>query len=113
MTFLVETARLQEALDRCLLLARLVNNRVRLQGEGANFVLSTSVPEVGSVEEELSWTKGEGSIDMGFNVRFLIEGVRNIKTEHTFLGYTGKERPLVLRPSDEKGFLYLAMPLRT
>ncbi len=113
MTFLVETARLQEALDRCSLLARLVNNRVRLQGEGTSFVLSAAAPEVGSVEEELSWTKGEGEIDMGFNVRFLLDGIRNIKTEHAFLGYTGKERPLVIRPSDEKGFLYLAMPLRT
>jgi len=111
-TFLVDTKKFQEALDRCYLLARLIANKVHLKGEGGAFLLSTTVPEVGSVEEEVEWAQGTAKIELHFNVRYLLEGLRGIKTEYTFIGFTGKERPLVLRPSDEKGYLYLAMPLR-
>jgi DNA polymerase-3 subunit beta len=111
-TFLVNTKKFQEALDRCYLLARLIANKVRLKGEGGVFLLSTAVPEVGSVEEEVEWAQGTSSIELQFNVRYLLEGLRGVKTEYAFIGFTGKERPLVLKPSDEKGYLYLAMPLR-
>ena len=76
------------------------------------FRLLTIVPEVGSVEEEIEWAQGTANIELQFNARYLIEGLKGIETEYTFIGYTGRERPLVLRPSDEKGYLYLAMPLR-
>jgi DNA polymerase-3 subunit beta len=111
-TFLVDTKKLQEALDRSYLLARLVANKVQLKGEGGVFRLLTIVPEVGSVEEEIEWAQGTANIELQFNARYLIEGLKGIETEYTFIGYTGRERPLVLRPSDEKGYLYLAMPLR-
>lgn len=111
-TFLVETKKFQEALDRCYLLARQIANKVYLKGQGGAFTLATTVPEVGSVEEEVEWVQGTANIELFFNVRYLLEGLKGVRTEYTFLGFTGKERPLVLKPSDEKGYLYLAMPLR-
>ncbi|MEI6530489.1 MAG: DNA polymerase III subunit beta [bacterium] len=112
MTFLVETKRLQDSLERCSLLARLVSHRLQLTSRENKILLKVTVPEVGSAEEELEWAQGTGDMDLSINCRYLIEGLRNIKTEHAFFGFTGKERPLVIKPSDEKGYLYLAMPLR-
>ncbi|MCX5971080.1 MAG: DNA polymerase III subunit beta [Coprothermobacterota bacterium] len=112
-TYLVDTKRFQESLDRCMLLARLVNNRILITSQGASVLLQAVVPEVGEVREELEWSQGSGSLSESFNVRYLLEGLHNIKTEYSYLAFAGKERPLVLRPSDEKGYLYLVMPLRS
>ncbi|MCX5975138.1 MAG: DNA polymerase III subunit beta [Coprothermobacterota bacterium] len=97
---------------RCSLLARLVSHRLQLTSRETKILLKVTVPEVGSAEEELEWAQGTGDMDVSINCRYLIEGLRNIKTEHAFFGFTGKDRPIVIKPSDEKGYLYLAMPLR-
>jgi DNA polymerase-3 subunit beta len=112
-SFLLETKGFQESLDRCMLLAKLVNNRIQITSDGTTVLFQAVVPEVGEVREEMEWAKGSGALSESYNVRYLVEGVRNIHTEYTFLGFAGKERPLVLKPSDEKDYLYLVMPLRS
>ncbi len=56
-------------------------------------------------------TEGE-DITIGFNVKYLIEGLAALNTDNIFLEFNGSERPLLVRPANSKEYLALVMPLK-
>ncbi|MBI2627046.1 MAG: DNA polymerase III subunit beta [Parcubacteria group bacterium] len=57
--------------------------------------------------------KGE-DFEMNLNCQYLLEGLKNINTQHSALYYVGERAPLVLKPAEreEGAYTYLVMPLK-
>jgi len=45
------------------------------------------------------------------NYRYLLEGLSNILSPRVFLGFNGSAQAFVMKPVQQKGYLYLIMPL--
>lgn len=78
-----------------------------------NEVVITS--ESGQVGSNVVKIKGkvEGKAEkVVFNYRYLLDGLDHITTDQVLLGITGDATPAVLKPQDEKDYLYVAMPIK-
>ncbi|MBM4370010.1 MAG: DNA polymerase III subunit beta [Deltaproteobacteria bacterium] len=75
-------------------------------------VISGSRSDLGNVETEI-FAEYEGpDLTVGYNLRFLLESLVNVDSEHVTLGLTGHESPSLLRPADEsEKSLFVIMPM--
>jgi DNA polymerase-3 subunit beta len=48
-----------------------------------------------------------------FNWRFVLDGLRNIKTEKVTIGLNGEEKPSMLRSSEDRLYFYIIMPIKS
>lgn len=78
-----------------------------------NEVIITS--ESGQVGSNIVKIKGkvEGRAEkIVFNYHYLLDGLDHINTDQVLIGLTGDATPAVLKPEDEKDYLYVAMPIK-
>ncbi|MFA6494794.1 MAG: DNA polymerase III subunit beta [Candidatus Paceibacterota bacterium] len=48
-----------------------------------------------------------------FNWRFVLDGLKNIKTENVLMGFNGEDKPTVFKSPDDTLFLYIVMPIKS
>lgn len=109
----VDTRTFLEACDRAALLARDGPAVVRLGLQPEALVVTASTPEVGRGYEELAAT-GEGeALEIAFNARFLIEGLRAVDAEAVRFDISGPINPCRLTGVDDDGYLYIVLPVRS
>jgi DNA polymerase-3 subunit beta len=93
------------------------NNPIKVEfiseGEEKNTLkISTSSSELGSAYSEVEAEVKGKSGEIAFNPAFLLEGVEKIPGEKIFIGVQSSTKPALLKPAQEKSFLYLLMPVR-
>lgn len=66
----------------------------------------------GEIETEVPIILKNEPFELSLNYRYLLDGLKNMPGNDVILEFTGVGSPLVLRPSDDKTFVYLIMPLR-
>lgn len=54
----------------------------------------------------------ENQIKISFNWRFLLDGLKNIKSESVFLGVNDSNKPAIIRPLQDNSWLYVLMPIK-
>jgi len=54
--------------------------------------------------------KGE-ELSINFNYKYLIDGFQSIHSDSVSLGFSGLNKPMVIRGVSDKSFLYLVMPM--
>jgi DNA polymerase III subunit beta len=70
-------------------------------------------PDLGQSKSQMKGKiKGEKT-EISFNYRFLIDGLNNIKSKEIVFELNGEEGPGVLRPIDDKKFIYVVMPIKS
>ena len=67
----------------------------------------------GEIETTVPAILKNDPFEISLNYQYLLDGLKNIATSDVVLEYTGPGSPLVIRPSDLNGMVYLIMPLRT
>lgn len=68
--------------------------------------------EIGNVHEEIeSQQEGEG-LNIAFNSRYLLEGIRTIQSEEIQLNFMGSLNPCIINGLDEENYTYLVLPVR-
>ena len=55
--------------------------------------------------------KGE-DINVTFNWRYLLDGLKNINSEEIVLEFNGDQKPAVIRPIRIADFFYILMPIK-
>ncbi len=50
---------------------------------------------------------------VSMNYRYLLDGLKSIRSDNVILEYTGEGNPLVLKNDSDKNFIYIIMPLRS
>lgn len=68
--------------------------------------------EVGNHQAKIdSEIKGE-DVNITFNWRYLLDGLKNINNEEIILEFNGDQKPAVIRPAKNNDFFYILMPIK-
>ena len=103
------------ALERVGVLADQHNNVIKITtGENAeNIKITVDAQDVGSGSESLPVKLDGDAIQIAFNVRYLLDGLKAIETDRVILQCNSPTTPAILIPEDLNiKFTYLVMPIQ-
>jgi DNA polymerase-3 subunit beta len=102
------------ALERVAVLADQHNNVVKLTTDpvAGQLAISADAQDVGSGSEALAAEVQGDAIQIAFNVRYVLEGLKAMGSERVELRCNAPTTPVVLAPQDDTGFTYLVMPVQ-
>ena len=110
----IDRKQLMAALERIGVLADQRNNIVKLSiaNTGQTLALSVEAQEVGSGREEMSAQVTGDDLDIAFNVRYLLEGLRALPSSEIQLQCNSATSPAILTPVSGLQMTYLVMPVQ-
>jgi DNA polymerase-3 subunit beta len=103
------------ALERVAVLADQHNNVVKFSSDPAagRVVIRADAQDVGSGSEDLAAVIEGEEIEIAFNVRYLLDGLKAMAAEEVVLQCNAPTTPAVLAPfGDDEAFTYLVMPVQ-
>ncbi|UPH89217.1 DNA polymerase III subunit beta [Synechococcus sp. NB0720_010] len=110
----VDRKGLLSALERVAVLADQHNNVVKLTSDPAvgQLSISADAQDVGSGSEAIGAQVSGDAIQIAFNVRYVLEGLKAMGCEQVQLQCNAPTTPVVLAPQDDSSFTYLVMPVQ-
>jgi DNA polymerase-3 subunit beta len=110
----LETSEFARAVKRAAIVARDNANRVVIETEGAQLVLSAESGSVGSMREEIEVAREGDDIQIAFNAKYMQDVLGVIETEGVVLELTEPLRPGILRPIGDGAddYLCVLMPMQ-
>ena len=105
---------LMAALERVAVLADQHNNVVKLRADpgSGQLLIQADAQDVGSGSEAIAAEASGDPIDIAFNVRYLVDGLKVMAAERVLLQCNAPTTPAVLSPIDDEQFTYLVMPVQ-
>jgi DNA polymerase-3 subunit beta len=102
------------ALERIAVLADQKNSIVKLSLDGASneLVLSVDAQDVGSGRESVPAQISGDDLDIAFNVKYLLEGLKALTTSEVQMQFNTATSPSVLSPLGGLKMNYLVMPVQ-
>ena len=103
------------ALERIAVLADQHNNVVRIATEPATGLvqISADAQDVGSGSESLPAEINGDAVQIAFNVRYVLDGLKAMDCDRIRLSCNAPTTPAILTPTnDESGLTYLVMPVQ-
>ena len=103
------------ALERIAVLADQHNNVVRIATEPATGLvqISADAQDVGSGSESLPAEINGEAVQIAFNVRYVLDGLKAMDCDRVRLSCNAPTTPAILTPSnDDPGLTYLVMPVQ-
>jgi len=102
------------ALERVAVLADQHNNVVKLTSDplSGQLAISADAQDVGSGSESLAAEISGDAIQIAFNVRYVLDGLKAMGAERVELRCNAPTTPVVLAPCGEDAFTYLVMPVQ-
>ena len=111
--FTFERNLLIDSLERIAVLADQQSSVVKININDDNFAsISADAQDIGNAKELLPVSFNCDQIEIAFNVRYLLEGLRVISSENILLKCNLPTTPAVLVPDDDSSFTYLVMPVQ-
>ena len=114
-TLTMDRRALVGALERIAVLADQHNNVVKFssQPDSGVVLISADAQDVGSGSESLAAELSGDAIQIAFNVRYMLDGLKAMAGDRVALHCNAPTTPAVLRPvEDGDGFTYLVMPVQ-
>lgn len=96
--------------------SRLNDIRLRIQKNASVLEVATANPDIGEYNAGIDVREGNGTDEqeISVNLRYFLDGIRNIKTGEIQLETNGESKPLVFRPAEaQTQNCYLLMPIRS
>ncbi|MDP7421507.1 MAG: DNA polymerase III subunit beta [bacterium] len=93
-------------------LARESSNTIRFEFTGNRLRLSSVASSVGEVVREMAVENEGGDLEIGFNVRFVLDVLNNLLSEKVVMELTEPLRQAVFRPEENEDYLCVVMPIR-
>jgi DNA polymerase-3 subunit beta len=105
---------LMASLERVAVLADQHNNVVKLSVDpaAAQVQISADAQDVGSGSEALGARISGEEIQIAFNVRYLLDGLKAMAGDQIVLSCNGPTTPAVLSLAEDPQFTYLVMPVQ-
>jgi DNA polymerase-3 subunit beta len=75
-------------------------------------MLNSTNPDVGEAQDEIEVVYGEKEAEVGFNVRYLMEGIEAVHEKKFLLEVRNGLRPAVVKPLEEQRYMCVIMPLK-
>ncbi len=110
----LERKALVSALERVAVLADQKNNIVKITIDELNqeVALAVDTPEVATGQESLPAQVAGGDIEIAFNVKYFLDGLKAINTTDVLLRMNTPTSPAVLTPIGGTKITYLIMPVQ-
>jgi DNA polymerase-3 subunit beta len=100
------------ALRRMSVMASERYSGVRIRLQPGKMVLNSINPDVGEANDEVDIQYQEGDIEVGFNVRYLLEAIEAVDEEKFTLEIRSGLRPAIVKPAQDSGYMCIVMPLK-
>lgn len=73
----------------------------------------TASSEQGKMEEDMALVNKEGEdVNILLNIKFLTDVLKVVESENIEIEFSGQEAPAIIRPENEKNYLYLVLPIK-
>jgi DNA polymerase-3 subunit beta len=110
----VERRPLLAALERVAVLADQQNNVVKISVEAGlgKLLIQADGGDVGSGSEAVAAEISGDDLQIAFNVRYLLDGLKAMTGDQLAMSCNAPTTPVVLTPIDESRFTYLVMPVQ-
>ncbi|MGL5347146.1 MAG: DNA polymerase III subunit beta [Peptostreptococcaceae bacterium] len=108
----LNTKELLNSIERASLLSQSEKNNLIKLSIRDNAMAITSNTDKGNVYEEVSLELEGDYLDIAFNSRYFLEGLKNIDSEEIFIEFTTNVNPCIIRPADGVKYTYLLLPVR-
>ena len=103
---------LTDSIERASLFAKEGrNNLIKISVKGDNLQI-TSKSEAGDVNENIPVKKNGSDIEIGFNSKYLLDGLKAIRSDDIVLKFNTNVTPCILEPVGDENFTYLLLPVR-
>ena len=111
--FKFERNSLINSLERIAVLADQQSSVVKININDEKFAsISADAQDIGNANELLPVSFNGDRIEIAFNVRYLLEGLRVISSENILLKCNLPTTPAVVVPDDDSSYTYLVMPVQ-
>jgi DNA polymerase III subunit beta len=100
------------ALRRMSVMASERYSGVRIRLLTNKMILNSINPDVGEASDEVEIQYEEGEIEVGFNVRYLLEAIEAVDEEKFTLEIRSGLRPAIVKPAKDTGYMCIVMPLK-
>lgn len=108
----VECEPFKHAVDLVSTVSTEKSRAVKLSLNDGNLVLSATSPDSGSASEELEVDYQSGSLEVGFNSRYLLDIAQQIEGKHAQFMLADAGQAALVRDSADPSALYVLMPMR-
>ena len=108
----LNTKDLLNSIERASLLSQSEKNNLIKLSIRDDVMAITSNTDKGNVYEEVSLQLEGDYLDIAFNSRYFLEGLKNIDSEEIFIEFTTNVNPCIIKPADEVKYTYLLLPVR-
>ena len=75
-------------------------------------IIIKSNSEIGNVNEKIISNHEGEDINIAFNSRYILEGIKMIDSEEIELNFMGSLNPCIIKPIQEDNYIYLVLPVR-
>ncbi|MBR1648520.1 MAG: DNA polymerase III subunit beta [Alphaproteobacteria bacterium] len=107
----VNVKALANAVDRVSVVAERTRAIKIITDEGKVSVTTTS-PDLGSAFEEIDAKYDNESLEIGYNFRYLLDILSEIKGENVQLSFSDSSSPSVIHDTSDSSAIYVLMPMR-
>lgn len=111
-TLRVDRETLREALGRAAILSNEKYRGVRLTLVSKGLKISSHNPEQEEAQEDVTADYDGDTLEIGFNVSYMIEAVSSLQGQHVTIGLTDANSSCTITAPDTKTPLYVIMPMR-
>jgi DNA polymerase III subunit beta len=102
----------EQAVDRVSTVSSERGRAVKLSISAGRLVLSVTNPDSGSATEELEIGYEGDPLDIGFNSRYLLDIATELESDTAVIKLADPGSPTLITDKEDKGALYVLMPMR-
>ena len=112
--FTIDRKQLIGALDRIAVLADQKNHivKVSINGAAQEITLSCEAQDIGNGKESLPAQISGEDMDVAFNIKYLMEGLKELSSSEVQVHLNQPTTPVILKPLGGLKMTYLAMPVQ-
>jgi DNA polymerase III subunit beta len=104
---------LLDACERINIIAHKNSFMVKVEIIDSKIILSSVTPDFGDGSEKLNIKhSGDNNISVVFNVKLLIDVLKNLETENINIEIINDEKPLVIKEENNNEYVYIMMPIK-
>lgn len=109
---LVNTRNLRESVERAALLFSSEKNNIIKVSVSSGMMVITANNENGNAYEEINIEIEGEDLEIAFNSRYFLDGIKNIDSEFIEIELGGPVNPCIIKPVDGVEYIYLILPVR-
>ncbi|MDD3453271.1 MAG: DNA polymerase III subunit beta [Bacilli bacterium] len=104
-----------DAIDRASLLTNESDkNTIKLVSNNKQIIISSSIPEIGNVEEKIEIIKRDDEdISISFSSKYMMDAIKSFECNEIELLFNDEIHPIIVKNTESDDLIQLILPIRT